>query len=227
MAKKHELSYNDKHKQSKSWIYIVVALVIIGIVIAGAVVVFSPAKTDPFKTYDVYNGFAFENRGEFWQTNVQLDEQLYEVPFYNHPLDISSEIRYDVNVTQYLIDVVNTISPKRNLIIAVRPDAGSVPVLAGVNVARITGKFYGVQTNSALYLEDEEVDDFDTQDFPIRNCEDATVITPIIYIAVNQTESGVYFDQDNQHCIILAGSDNDNLLEVADLLGYKLLGIMR
>lgn len=227
MAKRHELSYNEKHRQKKSWTFIFIALAIIAIIIVGAVVVFTPAQRDPLRNYEVYNGFAFENKGDFWTTTVELDGALYEVPFYTHPLDISEEIIYNDTVTHYLIDVVNTISPKRNLIIAVRPDAGSVPVLAGVNIARITGKFYGVQTNSALYLDDDEVNDFDTQDFPIRNCEDANIITPIISIAVNQSQKGVYFDEEYKHCIIVAAEDNDGILEVADLLGYKLLGIIR
>ncbi len=225
MVKKHELSYNNKHKQKKSWLFAGLGLLLVAIIVVGAVVVFSPSK-DPLQNYDAYNGFAFEDKGTFWQTNVQLDGVLYEVPFYTHPLDIVP-IYYDTNVTSYLIDLVNTLSPKRDLIIAVNPDGGSVPVLAGVNIARITGKFYGVQTNSALYIDPAEDTEYDTMDFPIRSCKDGDLLVPIIWISVNKTNPGIYFHEDNPHCIVVSAESNDLILEAADYLGYKLLGIVR
>lgn len=225
MTKKHELSYNDKHKQKRSWFLIIAAIVLIAIIVLGAVVLFSPKK-NPRQNYAVYNGFAFENHGKFWQTTVELKGKLYEVPFYTHPLDIDVQ-EYDQNVTKYLMDLVNTISPKRNLIIAVSPNGGSIPVLAGVNIGRITGKFYGVQTNSALYIEPDDNRTYDIKEFPVRSCVNASIITPIIEITVNPSRPGIYFDDKNKNCIILAAKNNDTLLETADLLGYKLLGIVR
>jgi len=225
MTKRHELSYNGKHKQKRSWLLVIAAIVLIAIIVVGAVVFFTPKKNS-LQNYDVYNGFAFENHGKFWQTTVELDGKLYQVPFYTHPLDITIK-DYDQNVTKYLMDLVNTISPKRNLIIAVRPNGGSIPVLAGVNIGRITGKLYGVQTNSALYIDPDDNTTYNTMDFPVRSCANASIITPIIEITVNPSHPGIYFDDTNKNCIILAAENNDTLLETADLLGYKLLGIMR
>ena len=79
--------------------------------------------------YETYNGFRFTKISEGWQTLVEMNDQLYEVPFYNHPLDLQ-DFPYDDEVTKYLEEVIITIQPRRNITIAVHPESGSTP--AGV-----------------------------------------------------------------------------------------------
>jgi hypothetical protein len=174
--------------------------------------------------YNQYNSFRFTGIGENWQTMVEMDGQLYEVPFYNHPYDIFG-IQYNDNVTVHILDVINTVQPEREFVIAIHPDSGSVPVLAGVNIARITGKFYGTKTSSALFLEPEEAESYGAAGLPVVNCEDASFEKTIIKISINESIKTADFIDDN--CILIGAGNPDDLLMVADAVGYKLLGIMR
>lgn len=221
MVKKHK-SYNYKHKEKMPVILIAVVSVVVVLLLAGAFFLFtSEEKLD----YSQYNSFQFTKLSEGWQTLVEMDDQLYEVPFYNHPHDIAG-IEYNDNVTSHIKDLINTVTPKREIIIAIHPDSGSVPVLAGVNIARITGKFYGAQTSSALYLEDDEAAAYNNAELPVVNCGDSNLYTTIIKIALNESKNSVDFMGSN-HCILVGADTADNLLMASDLIGYKLLGIMR
>lgn len=220
MVKKHK-DQNIKHKESVPTTFIVIIIVVIALLAVGAFFIFS---SDQPLDYSQYNGFQFTKIGENWQTMVEMDSQLYEVPFYNHPYDVVG-VDYDDNVTSYLMDVINTVKPPREIIIAIHPDSGSVPVLAGVNIARITGKFYGVRTSSALYLEDDEIEAYNSTDLPVVNCNDSNFLTTIIHISINETTKSANFV--GNHCILIGAGNGDDLLMVTDLIGYKLLGIMK
>ena len=220
MVKKHKEN-NIKHKENIPVAFIVVLGVVLVLLIVGGIFLFTSEKP---VDYSQYNSFQFTRVGENWQTLVEMEGQLYEVPFYNHPYDIDDTSYYAANVTYHILDVINTVKPKREIVIAVHPDSGSVPVLAGVNIARITGKFYGAQTSSALYLEGEELANY-TGELPAINCDSADFLTTVIKISVNETTKKTEFIDDD--CILLGAGNPDDLLLVADVVGYKLLGIMR
>lgn len=221
MVKKHK-SNNAKHQEHIPTSFIVILSVVV--VILGIAAFFIFTAEEPVD-YSQYNGFRFTQIGDNWQTLVEMNEQLYEVPFYNHPHDIIG-VLYDDNVTLHFKDVINTVKPKREIIIAVHPDSGSVPVLSGVNIARVTGKFFGVKTTSALYLPPEDVNTYNnSEDLPIANCDVADFLSTVVIVSLNETRTSVEFlDED---CVLIGAPDGDSLLMAADLVGYKLLGIMR
>lgn len=223
MVKRHE-KRNIKHKERVPTTFIVILIVVVALLAIGAFFIFSSNKP---LDYSQYNGFQFTKIGKNWQTMVEMNGQLYEVPFYNHPYDISG-VSYNDNVTKHLMNVINTIKPKREIIIAVSPDSGSVPVLAGVNIARITGKFYGAKTSSALYLNDDKIKSYNNSaNLPIVNCGDANFLKTIIHVSINETNESANFVNNNTNCILVGASNSSDLLEVADVVGYKLLGIMK
>jgi len=222
MVKKHE-EKNIKHKEKIPTTFIVILVVVVALLATGAFFIFSAQKP---LDYSQYNNFKFTKiANNNWQTMVEMNGQLYEVPFYNHPYDISG-VNYNNNVTKHIKDVINTVKPPRKIIIAIHPSSGSVPVLAGVNIARITGKFYGAKTSSALYLEDNEQDTYNSTNISLVNCGDANFFTTIIHLSANETNESVNFVNNNSNCILVGANNDTNLLKVADLVGYKLLGIM-
>ena len=225
MVKKHSESNNSKFSDTSSGAILLVLVVLAVIIIAGAIVIFKPfgERID----YSMYNGFSFDRINEnIWQTTVEMNSQLYEVPFYNHPRDLE-DFSYDDNVSLYVHDVINTIKPKRTFLLAIHPDSGSTSVLAGINIARITGKFYGVETHSALYLEEDEREQYSDFNAPLVTCEDATFKTPIIWVNVNSSRTGIFMSEDNDHCMLVEASNSDDILKAGDIFGYKLLGIMK
>jgi len=213
MKKRNKFKKNNTMK----FVYVLVAIVVIAAIVS-AFYLYSPTEVvSEKKDYKTYNGFLFEQQGKYWITMVELQDQPYEAPFYNHPLDLAN-ISYDDAITNFLLA-----EPHTDFVIAVRPDAGSVPVLAGVNVARVTGRFYGMPTSSALY-GNESIDDMA---FPTVTCADATSLKPIIWINTNTTEKGVFFDDSNEYCVQIAAPSSDEILAVADIFTYKILGIMK
>lgn len=220
MVKKHEKVNKEKKKDTSGLIIgIIIAVVIIAFV--SAVFVFKPGATSSYKKsdYKTYHGFEFTESGQYWITQIDLNGVPYEAPFYNHPLELDG-ISYDDSITPYFLDTGHV-----SITIAVNDNVGSTPVLAGLNIGRITGKLYGVPTSSALYATPQERDENVTK-FRYVDCSDATQESPIIWIHVNDTFNAVYRDQSNPHCIIVGGVNNEELLKSSDMLAYRLLEII-
>ncbi|MCF7799023.1 hypothetical protein K9M74_03900 [Candidatus Woesearchaeota archaeon] len=219
MVKKH-ISKSKKHvTESNTTIIlgVIFGLIILTIIVFGTYKLINQPKTD----LSVYNGFAFEHRSngkeEFWITQVQLEGEIYEVPFYNHPTQVEGYY-YDDRITHYFLDLQID-----EIVLAVHPDAGSIPVLAGINIARITGKLYGTPTSSALYVLENETFDLDMAQV---NCADATGPRPIVWLTNITKEPSVMLSDDPQFCIYVSGQEK-NILAAADLMAYKLLGIIK
>ncbi len=222
-AKKETKTENKKESKEKSSSLIIG--IIIGIVIIAflsAVFIIKPGQdTQKYKDsdYEIYNGFVFDQSGDFWITNIELNGIPYEAPFYNHPLDVQ-DTPYDESITPFILETGHS-----NFIIAVSDNVGSTPVLAGANIARITGKLYGIPTSSALYATPDQRDENQTG-FPYVDCSDATRLTPIFWINVNDTTQSIYRDQNNSNCIIVGATNNDEILESSDVFAYHILQII-
>lgn len=214
---------NKEKKQTKSNVVIAVIIVVVLIAFVSAIFIISPgdaqANPDYKKSdYKTYNGFEFEQQGDFWLTYVELDNIPYEAPFYNHPLDIE-DIAYDDSITDLVLRQGHT-----NIIIAVSDNVGSTPVLAGANIARITGRLYGLPTSSALYAL-PEARDVNQTIFNYVDCSDATNLTPIVWINPQDDNRAIYRDAENPNCIIVGGTTDEEILASSDRLAYKLLEI--
>jgi len=221
MVKKHDQSFKEKISERKTtWLLISVAIIVL-VVIIGGYLLFGPSKSSSTShSLDKYNSFLFTKQGNQWVTTIERNGQVYEAPFNYHPTELSG-VKYNSSITNYMLHV-----PHSTFTIAVRPDAGSRPVLGGVNIARITGKFYHVPTDSALYVEPEFRNITETNNLPVVSCADATRSHVLIWISKNETESVVKFDKDYPNCIIVGGSTDEEILQSADTLAYKILGIM-
>ncbi|MCA9478723.1 MAG: hypothetical protein KC535_06245, partial [Nanoarchaeota archaeon] len=150
---KHDTVNKSKKKTNSSSIIIIIAAIVI-IALIGGLFIIKPGQegTTKYKKsdYETYHGFNFEQQGKYWVTFVELSGVRYEAPFYNHPLDVQ-DIYYQDNITEFVIG-----EPHTNFTIAVSDNVGATPVLAGANIARITGKLYGMPTSSALYALPDE-----------------------------------------------------------------------
>ena len=81
------------------------------------------------------------------------------------------------------------------------PDSGSVPVLAGVNIVRVSGQVFGLPATGALTSDPSESGQV------VRTCEDATALQPVMYLESNASISGIYFDDDTEYQYWLDGYD--------------------
>lgn len=217
---KHTINHPKKRKQSTSRKSAIIAIVSIVLILFFAGLLFVKPILVKQK-YDTYNHFEFEKTNEYWQTRVEYNNYVTPITFTSHPLDLE-DIFYNETITSYVLN-----KPHVGFVIAIKEDAGSVPVIAGVNIARILGeRFYGFEVNSALYVEPELINQTNTT-IPIVSCDDATEYRPIIFIDVNSEKQSIDFSSDNGDCIIIrSSSEKKDILEMADLFVYKILEIM-
>jgi hypothetical protein len=217
---KHDAKKFVKRKESSSK-YTLLAIIAIILILGLAALIFVKPLLIKEK-YGVYNHFEFEEVNGYWQTHIQYNNMVTPITFNTHPVDLQN-IPFDDNLTTYIL-----YEPISSFVIAIREDAGSVPVIAGVNIARILGdKFYGFDVSSALYV-DEDMKNQTNTTIPIINCVDATKTHPIIFIDVNATEKSIEFSKENNYCIHISSpsAQKEDILGMADLFVYKILEIM-
>lgn len=219
MVTKHNLKHHKKRSSSSSGTLIAIIAILVILLVAGFLFV-RPLLIK--EKYSSYNNFEFEQSNNYWQTYVEYNGYLTPITFTSHPLDLE-DIDYETNITSFVLT-----QPHASFTISMRDDVGSVPVIAGVNIARILGeRFYGFNVNSALYFDDHMKNSTNTT-IPIVSCNDATSINPIIFIDVNATKNSIKFSDENSNCIVVSSvtSTKENVLSMADLFVYKILEIM-
>jgi hypothetical protein len=217
---------NEK-KQSSSFMYVGLFVGVILLIFILAIFIIFPSQ-ESGNDYSTYKGFSFSylsNEG-VWLTHIQMQGDLFEAPFYNHPYDLET-----ANII-YSPTVITKILQAETIQIALHPSEPASSVLPGVNIARITGKFYQIPTSSALFIQKEERNNSMEYEYPLVDCSNSNKNNVILHIDTTVDASLLVEDKDYPYCI-LVGAKRDELrpyhdiLAVADLLVYKLVGIMR
>jgi hypothetical protein len=171
------------------------------------------------KQENAYNGFDFTHDGEFWFTVVSKGNQPFSIPFYYHPKDLE-----DIVVEEGVRDKFFAMQGNGSIFVAVDPEAGNNKVvIAGVEVAKITGDRYGllnVPTKSA-FLRAPVSATVNTQT-PILNCANAT--SKRMIVAIIASDKNLVSSRNN--CIVLESKNYNESIRVADRAMYHLLGIM-
>ncbi len=167
-----------------------------------------------------YNGFDFYKGDDgFWYTVVQKGAQPYEIPFYYHPRELE-DIVIEPGVRDKFFDMV---ANNGTIFIVVDPDSESKSVIAGVEIAKITGQGYrllNVPTYSAFSKEPTNITV--NVETPILSCAAANNRTLVVGLVLSSRN--VVYSQD--YCIRLEALTYDDMIRVADRLMYSLLGIM-
>ncbi len=167
-----------------------------------------------------YNGFDFaEASGGIWVTRIQGSNQLYDIPFYHHPRELSDIVVRDHEAADLLTLTNRTV---RQVYISVDPDAGAqVAAIGGVEVAKITGERYQLlklPTTGALSRKANT-----TADYPVLTCANATARTVIIQFVQDPEANAIVRDE---NCVILFYKTPEDAVRVADRYAYMLLRIM-
>ncbi len=165
-----------------------------------------------------YNGFDFYKGDLVWTTEIQVGNQLYVIPFYNHPKDLE-----DIPVEPSIEKKIDRLNSSDRIFITLDPELESRAVVAAVELSRITGsryKIYNIPTHGALTKPSvkSKADAIN----PIVTCANADNQTLVIWIKLgdlNQVHS-------KENCILVEGKTSEDLVRSMDRLVYKLLRIM-
>ncbi|MDD9954531.1 MAG: hypothetical protein OXR66_09460 [Candidatus Woesearchaeota archaeon] len=160
-----------------------------------------------------YNGFDFTYSGLYWTTEIIMRDQPILMTFRYHPRDA-----LNVWKARTVVDPILKENP-RKIWISLPPDADPKVVLAGVEIARITGERHNmlnIPTSSAFSAP---LEGFDT---PVKTCDDATP-EEVVLVFVPHEENTIVRDGS---CVILTYKNDDDSILVADRYAYMLLQIM-
>jgi hypothetical protein len=205
---------DEPEAKTSAWkVFVAVALILI--LIAG-IASWSAYRRDTQRDENQYHGFDFvEAAGGLWVTQIQVGDQPYNIPFYHHPRELE-DILIDSTATDPLLR-----GAPREVYISVDPDAGSKVVIAGVEIARITGSRYNLlnlNTKSALSRPADG-----GVDVPIVTCADASADRVVLLF---QQGPENMISREGSGCVVLSYTDVDESVRVADLYAYMLLRIM-
>ncbi|MBT3463915.1 hypothetical protein HOD20_04340 [archaeon] len=161
-----------------------------------------------------FNNFTFEKKEDgMWYTYVLVDDFLsapreYEVPFYYNPYDVL-DIEFRRGLESIFLDVPN-------IYITINPEYDSKAVIAGTEISKILGKVWFKKVKAGLTKQ------VNGSEFPIITCEDINSKTRVIEFRLGDVTK--IFQEEG--CIIIQGTDEQELIRAADKMAFRMLKIM-
>jgi hypothetical protein len=211
--------YEKKDDKKNNLNLVILSVVLVGILL-GLIFIPNAIKKNQLEN-DKYNNFEFVKQSDnFWYTVVNKGNQPYSVPFYYHPRELEDIVVEDRIRAKFF----ETKENNGEIYITLDPDGtDNKIVVAGVEIARITGERFGllnVPTHSAFIKTPSNIK-VDMQ-VPIKTCNDANNKTMIIWLTVSNKN----LVSSDGNCIRVEAVSYNDTVRVADRLMYNLLGIM-
>lgn len=207
----------DVKKASNMPLFVLVIAIII--IIASIFIINHYGQQDqrPPSAYNIteYNGFTFIEIDGMWWTQVH---------FPGKAAPHSLEMRYGPHDTEDISlqdSILDKITRSDLIYLTTAPDLSSKAVLAMIEIGRVTGEhfdIYNIPTKAALSYEKEGAD----PSVPIITCQNSTQDITVIDFRVGD-QTSVYLQD---YCIIIQGTDEEEIIRAADRVVYGLVGIM-
>ena len=171
-----------------------------------------------------YNGFDFtqvqDGKLMLWATRIEAGGQPYIIPFYYHPRDVE-QVAFQQGLTERFLTL--GLRPQR-IYITFAEDAGSIPVIGGVEISRITGyqnDLVNIDTRGALQTSPSS----NATNVEVVRCADATANVSVLSFDLGGNDS-IYQDAQDPYCIHFEYTSPNESIRVADRFAYGLVGIM-
>lgn len=207
------------HKKDNEFTKNLIFYSFIFIVLLLSVVVFIYIRNDDNRMYySSYNKFDFQKSGDYWRTEIGVDNDPLELFFYEHPLDLE-DILIDTSILDQCFKV-------DSLTFAIEHNASNKGVLGIYNMARITAQVKRINTQSALYILEEERGNYNFTN-PMVDCSDSDESNMVFWVQPGLGEDRIYRSEEYPNCIIVSSMTNESILGVADMFSYRILGIMK
>ena len=203
---------------TRDWVGFVL-LFFLGVLLAvGGYFFFASPNTGVLDNYQYSNGetvFDVQKVNEI-ETYITLlvglpSQHKYTIALRNDPASLEYIPVYGTLNTRIFNDEDDyiTINPYANLT--------AKTTIAALEIDKIidNSRLYGVPVHSAMTEPYE--------DYPVKTCRDGTDTSTIIYLSLG-SETTVYTEN---NCIIIVGTDEDELIRAADRFVYTILGVMQ
>ncbi|MFT4283093.1 MAG: hypothetical protein ACMXX6_01570 [Candidatus Woesearchaeota archaeon] len=166
----------------------------------------SPENNDSYNRY-----YFYQDIDGFWFTSLRTIYGENEVPFYFHPREVDN-LTYNSSINDYLGFVQRN---NGRVLIGINEDfPQNYDVVAAVEIGKITGRVLGIETKSGVISA--------VDDLPVHNCSVADPLNFVIEFRMGNF-TGVKSDE---FCAIITTTEPRNIIKGANLMAYKLLGII-
>ena len=208
--KQEKESFQDMKKTTSA--FVVTLLIIVGfIVIVLGSIFFLGGEDEPGVETYTYNGFTVLNISGQWYTQIEMPGRgtVHNIEMRNGPMQVE-----DVPLQA---GVIERIESSQTIYLTTHPDSGAKIVVAMIEIGRLTGDRYdllNIPTHGALTERSNES--------LYVTCSNATQDTTVIDFRVGDITK--VYQEDG--CIIVQGSDDDDVIRASDRVGYSLMGLM-
>ena len=192
---------------------LMIIFVILGILFLGLIGGIMYYKKEYQKSYFTYRGFDFKQVAGGYQITVYINEQ--QIP---RTLTLRSDHR-DIEDIPVETDVRSLIK-KKEIFVTINPydNLTGLTTMAVLELDKVLDNpnLYNIPLNASF-----------TELYPkgglsVKTCVDATPDIAVLWFKLEE-RTRIY---ENEGCIIIAGEQEEDLVEVADRIIYTLLGIM-
>lgn len=194
----------------------IIVIILIIILIIGTLFLIFYQKNKYSDIYFTYNGFDIQKmntpNGVFYDIKMFLEMS-------NQPLIIST--KHDPRNLENISIKGNFKNPilKNNLYISFDKDTTGKSVIAGMEISKITGNsyLYNMPTHGAM------IEEVENKNITVKDCNDVDKETGVIWLKLGD-KTRIYNQND---CIILEGTNENELIRSADRYILTLLNIMK
>ncbi len=166
-----------------------------------------------------YNGFLFQKGMYAWYSKIRVGDLVYDVSFVYGPKEVD-----DIPV---LGEVNDLILKAKEIYITTEPDYPSRIGKAQVEISKITSprtSSFGILNiptiNTVTYIPEEIKGKVG---YPEITCKNASANKSVIYLKIG-SETKIY---NKSYCVVVEGSNDEDVVRAADRLIYNLLGIIK
>jgi hypothetical protein len=211
---KKESSGNDK--------ILIISLIAIFVIFLGMLMVMKNSKDEPVKEETVdYKGYVFSKKGDLWYTELSVKDT---VKGWNRQYNLY--FHYNPDQVEDIPTVANSIgeasSPKvliiggRKIYITMDPAYPASVVLSGVEIAKVLGQVYELDVKAAVTTQSNKTD------APVITCADYGDGVRVVELRLAE-ETAI---REEKGCIVVKGTNPQELLRAASRLAFELLKIM-
>lgn len=192
-----------------------IIIIFLLLLVAFAVFIFFKEKTKIEAVVFDYNGFDIQkiDSGLISMYKIKIfvnkGQDPYSITMRHDPRTLEN-IKIEQGLKEKLL--------KKELFIAMDPNATGLSVIAGTEISKIIGSpfLFNVPTHGAL-LRDAG------NNAPVRTCDDVNETTAIVRFDIGD-DNRIYSEGE---CVIVEANDELNLTRAADRLSLTVLGVMK
>ncbi len=225
MAKSKKTKKKEDMEKDKIFIYGLIFLILVfGAFIFGVRYVKLKKETPQIEIRE-YNGYVFKKYGDIWVTTIKVSDRLkgtetnYEILFHYTPDEVEN-IPTIKNMRNESV-TPNLFLDAKQIYLTFDPDSsGEVKsriLQSGVELAKVISNIYKKSAKSAVTKNVSEI-----PTAPIITCDDIGPFTRVIYLNIGN-ETKIFSDHG---CIVVQGTDGEELLKSAERLTFELLQIL-